>query len=324
MKAFVALCLFIGISLGSSVPACVSVYPNTGCLSGEPTARPIITSNIECGVCYSSTVLQNSRNVPGDEIDNYAPEAYKELHSGFDFRVDCDTYSVEVYRALSKISARCYGDYVNHSTSDCIRLDESSVLASVGECEYSMRYGSSDYALPRDPICGYWANSGSASCGECNELYWTSENAGHSYYNISCETGLTTIYADSDCTEETTTVELSACHSFPTDGTGLYNLQILPTDVDNLWLCRVFWESNDCSGSTDYVDCDTACGGCYDSDVTMMSFPALGSYTNCDTHETTFYGDYFCSPDRVLNDPIPFNTCVQHDTGSLMVTYYLK
>lgn len=322
MKAFAALCLFIGISLGVSVPACVSVYPNTDCLSGEPTARPIITSNIECGVCYSSTVLQNSRNVPGAEIDNFVPEAYKELHSGFDFRIDCDTYSVEIYRALSKTSARCYGDFVNHSTSDCIRLDESSLLGTVGGCEYSMRFGGSDYPFPREPICGSWAVAGNAVCGECTELYWTSSYANHNYYNISCETGEVSIYDDSDCTDFTTNFDLSACHTFPTDNTGIYNLQVLPVNTDYLYVCRVYWTSNDCSGEADYVDCETACGGCYDTGVIMMGQNAYGSYTNCDTHETTFYEDYFCSPGSILNDPIPVDTCIQHDSGSLMVTYY--
>jgi len=267
--------------------------------------------------------LQSSRNPPGEENTPLIPEAYKEYFSGFDFRVNCEDDQIDIYRAASKVTAHCFGTPVNYSTWDCVQLAESSLYSTSEPCEYSFRYGTTLYPNVRDPICGQMNDAQTATCGECEPLPYPNEWSGDEFYIIDCDTGAIIISDEPDCSSETAKISIADCHTYANTTTGINNIQFLPWNANSLQACRGFWASDDCSGEADYIDCGHVCGGCLDREIYLLGDNAYGSYTNCDTFETTMYGSSFCAPDTILTDPIPYYTCVQHEGGSMMFGFYL-
>ena len=238
-------------STTTSIVGCVSIYPNEKCLGSEPTAKPIIVSNVVCGECYSATVLQNSRNPAGEENSPLIPEAYRELYSGFDFRINCEDDQIDIYRAASKVTAHCYGTPVNYSTWDCVQLAESSLYSTSESCDYSFRYGTTLYPNVRDPVCGEMDDALPATCGNCEPLPYPNEWTENEFYIIDCDNGAITIYDEPDCSVKTTEINMADCHTYKNDTLGINNVQFIPWNVYSLQVCRVFWPSGNCEGEPD-------------------------------------------------------------------------
>lgn len=326
MKAFAALllfCFYAFVSATTADPACVALYPNNKCHYNHATDEPIVVSNIECGTCYSASALKASRNIAGNELTDANPSTNKDFLSGFDFLVDCETDTVQLYRAVASTTPRCSGKFSNISTVECLNLVDFSMKTKSDACNYTMRSGFTETMPPPHPVCGQYAYVWEATCGTCSELPNTSPDFGYNYYIIDCSSGLTTIFNDSDCLEAVESIEISECQYIGVDGPGLLHYQVLPVEWWNLPVCRSNWTSSDCSGEPDYQDCETVCGGCYASDVFIWGDSAVGSHTRCDTLETTFHGNYRCSENTIVSAPVPINTCITTDSGSYSVSQLL-
>jgi len=320
MKALLALAAFILASVQAQVdPACVALYPNAKCRSASAVEQPIIVSNLECDVCYSSSVIQNHLRQEDFPLTDAQPSSYKELGSGFDFTVNCADETVSVYRAISPTTPRCTGPVKTYDNSTCIRLGDSSLRAAPGACNYTLNSGYLNTPQPANPeVCGNWGYSWSSTCGECLELWLTSPLKGYQYYMTSCADGTTDVYADSECLERTTpeSIPMSDCHYYPGDYWQSAHMQVIPIFYEDTHLCRAWYSSSDCTGDLDYLDCESACGGCYESSNELFGEPAYASYTNCDDLSTVFYRDYLCTPSNLFTAPIAFQNCVSFDGGS--------
>jgi len=320
MKAILALSAFILAAVQAQAdPACVAMYPNTKCHSSAAVDKPIIVSNLECDVCYSSSVIQNMLSEQDFPLTDAHPSSFKELGSGFDFTVDCEAGTVSVYRAISPTTPRCAGNVWKYDNGTCIRLGDSSLRANPGVCNYTLKSGFED--IPQtgsDDICGNWGYTWESTCDECLELWLSTPTRGYNYYMTSCANGTTNIYADSECTEKSNTdpIPMSDCHYYPGDFTQSAHLQVLPVFYEDTRLCRAWYNSSDCSTDLVYLDCGSACGGCYESDTEVFGQPAYGSYTNCDDFSTVFYKDQLCSPYGKLSAPVAFQNCVAFDGRS--------
>lgn len=308
-----------------SDPACVSIFPNPKCRSAEANPdRPIIVSNLECDYCYSSSVLQTLLTEQDFPLTDAEPSSFKELGSGYDFKVNCADETVSVYQAISKTTPRCSGQSRTYDNSTCIRIGDSSLRGVPGVCNYTIKTGFTDYPQPGDSdVCGYWGLGDDTTCGECHELWLTTPDI--QYYMIDCMNGATTLYSDSECLVRNTDydpVPISTCQYYPGEDRQSAHLQVLPTYYQENQVCRAYYSSSDCTGPITYLDCESSCGGCYQFGIVLWDSFANATYTNCDTLSTVFYSDYLCSENSRLTAPVAHRNCVTHDNGSFRTGDY--
>jgi hypothetical protein len=328
---FVACFLAIG-----ATNVCLSFYTDSlSCRVNQDLENAVYTSNVPCGTCLSINALKNvlepravlpqastraffGDNGQGDRLKAFfGADINNDKILGYDIRVNCDDGLLQVYKSTDPSSATCEGDPVSHEFDVCAIIESDSLIASEGNCSYTLFSSPWEFFQSDDKeVCGWWTVPFEHVCGECVELVFSSGLANYYFVWTSCETGNTQIYGidDEECIDPVGSFAMDTCYQYPGDWTTSTSIQIRPQPIEESVVCIATFDNDYCGGmAIEYSD-GVGCGSCFsvqsDISTSWTTNNLLSGFTDCQTYETTIYDGIGCNIKDRRSSPYPYGTCI--------------